>query len=90
VLEEIAGVLAARRRHPRQGSYVSQLFAGGLARLNEKLMEEAAEVARAARQETPERLVAETADLWFHSLALLAFAGVSPDAVWAELAARRR
>jgi phosphoribosyl-ATP pyrophosphohydrolase len=90
ILEELAAVLADRRQHPREGSYVSALFDGGLARLNEKIMEEAAEVARAARKEGGARLIAETADLWFHSLALLAFAGVSPDAVLAELASRRR
>lgn len=90
VLHEIAAVLADRRVHPREGSYTTRLFAEGLARLNEKIMEEAAEVTRAARKETRERLVAETADLWFHSLALLIFLDVSPGAVWAELATRRR
>ncbi len=53
-------------------------------------MEEAAEVTRAARKESHQRIVEEMADLWFHSLALLAFLGVSPDAVFAELAKRRR
>lgn len=90
VLSEVAEVLADRRARPREGSYSSRLFAEGLARLNEKIMEEAAEVTRAARKETPARLVEETADLWFHSLALLIFRGVSPDEVFAELAKRRR
>ena len=90
ILYEIAAVLAERRASPREGSYASRLFAEGLTRLNEKVMEEAAEVTRAARKETHERVVQETADLWFHSLALLAFLGVDPDAVFAELAARRR
>ena len=90
ILDELAEVLRDRRTHPREGSYTSQLFADGLARLNEKVMEEAAEVTRAARKETPNRLVQETADLWFHSLALLAFLGVDPDAVFVELANRRR
>jgi phosphoribosyl-ATP pyrophosphohydrolase/phosphoribosyl-AMP cyclohydrolase len=90
VLDEVAAVLADRRAHPREGSYTTRLFADGLARLNEKVMEEAAEVTRAARKETHERLVEETADLWFHSLALLVFLGVRPDDVYAELARRRR
>lgn len=90
ILDEIAAVLAERRANPREGSYTSRLFAEGLTRLNEKVMEEAAEVTRAARKETRERVVQETADLWFHSLALLAFLGVDPDAVLVELAARRR
>src|SRR5437588_3525893 len=90
VLDEVAAVLADRRAHPREGSSATRLFADGLARLNEKIMEEAAEVTRAARKETRERLVEETADLWFHSLALLVFLGARPDEVFAELARRRR
>lgn len=90
VLNEVAAVLADRRARPREGSYTTGLFAEGLARLNEKIMEEAAEVTRAARKETRQRLVQETADLWFHTLALLAFLGVSPSEVFAELAKRRR
>jgi phosphoribosyl-ATP pyrophosphohydrolase/phosphoribosyl-AMP cyclohydrolase len=90
VLNEVAAVLADRRVHPREGSYATRLFADGLARLNEKIMEEAAEVTRAARKETRERLVEETADLWFHSLALLVFLDARPDEVFTELARRRR
>lgn len=90
ILREVATVLADRRAQPREGSYASRLFAEGLARLNEKVMEEAAEVTRASRKETRERLVEEMADLWFHSLALLVFRGVNPDEVFAELARRRR
>jgi phosphoribosyl-ATP pyrophosphohydrolase/phosphoribosyl-AMP cyclohydrolase len=90
ILNELAAVLEDRRRNPRPGSYSAQLFADGLARLNEKIMEEAAEVTRAARKETQLRLVEETADLWFHSLALLVFQDIDPGAVFAELARRRR
>lgn len=90
ILTELAGVLAERRRTAPAGSYAAGLFADGLARLNEKVMEEAAEVTRAARKETPDRLVEEAADLWFHSLALLVYQGISPTEVFAELARRRR
>ena len=90
ILTELAGVLAERRRTAPAGSYTAGLFADGLARLNEKVMEEAAEVTRAARKETPDRLVEEAADLWFHSLALLVYQGISPMEVFAALARRRR
>ncbi len=90
ILTELAAVLVDRRRNPHPGSYSAQLFADGLARLNEKIMEEAAEVTRAARKETPERLTEEAADLWFHTLALLVFKGVDPAGIYAELARRRR
>jgi len=87
---EVAAVLAERRSTPTPGSYTAALLAEGLARLNEKVMEEAAEVARAARKETPARLVEEAADLWFHSLALLVYQGIDPGQVFEELARRRR
>ena len=90
ILRELGEVLADRMRAPRRGSYTSGLFGEGLARLNEKVMEEAAEVTKAARKETPGRLVEETADLWFHSLALLVHQGVDPGLVFRELARRRR
>lgn len=90
ILVELAAVLADRRRAPTAGSYTAGLFAEGLARLNEKVMEEAAEVVRAARKETPGRLVEEAADLWFHSLVLLVNQGIDPAQVFAELARRRR
>jgi len=90
VLRELVVVLAERRNEPRAGSYTSGLFAEGLSRLNEKVMEEAAEVTRAARKETPVRLVEETADLWYHTLALLVYQGVDPSRVFGELAKRRR
>jgi phosphoribosyl-AMP cyclohydrolase / phosphoribosyl-ATP pyrophosphohydrolase len=90
ILTELAAVLAERRRTPAPGSYTAGLFTEGLARLNEKVMEEAAELTRAARKETPDRLVEEAADLWFHSLALLVYQGIDPAQVFAELARRRR
>lgn len=90
ILTELAAVLAERRRAPAAGSYTAGLFTAGVARLNEKVMEEAAEVARAARKETSRRLVEETADLWFHSLVLLVHQGISPTEIFTELARRRR
>jgi phosphoribosyl-AMP cyclohydrolase / phosphoribosyl-ATP pyrophosphohydrolase len=90
IVADLAAVLAERRAAPKPGSYTSALYAEGLARLNEKVMEEAAEVTRAARKETAARLVEETADLWFHSLALLVYQGIDPRRVFTELARRRR
>jgi phosphoribosyl-ATP pyrophosphohydrolase/phosphoribosyl-AMP cyclohydrolase len=90
ILTDVAAVLEDRRRRPREGSYSSGLFADGLARLNEKIMEEASEVTRAARKETSARLVEEAADLWFHTLALLVYQGIDPADVFHELAKRRR
>ncbi|MFZ1324711.1 MAG: phosphoribosyl-ATP diphosphatase, partial [Candidatus Contendobacter sp.] len=47
--------------------------------------EEAAETLLAAKNDDPRNLVYEIADLWFHTLVLLAHQGLGPDAVLDEL-----
>ena len=91
VLAELSDVIEDRRRAPGSGSYTASLFEGGVERVAQKVVEEAGEAAIAAvGPEAAERLSPEVADLFYHALVLLSAAGVSPDAVWAELRARRR
>ena len=67
---------------------MARLFERGEERILEKVKEEAGEVARAVREEGRREVVAETADLWFHSLVALAARDVPPGEVFAELARR--
>src|SRR5581483_5410507 len=90
VLDVVERVIQARRAAPREGSYVSRLLAAGAPQMARKVGEEAAEVMVAALTETPERLVAEVADLWFHTLVLLGARDLSARHVFAELARRHR
>jgi len=90
ILDRLGRLIEARKVAPPAGSYVARLLAGGDARITKKIGEEAAEVIVAAVGETPERLVAEVADLWFHTLVLLGGHGLSPRQVLAELARRHR
>jgi len=90
VLDAVERVIQSRRVAPREGSYVSRLLAGGDARIAQKVGEEAAEVMVAALAEGSERLVAEVADLWFHTLVLLGARGLSAHHVLAELGRRHR
>ena len=90
ILDAVDRVIQSRRVTPREGSYVSGLLAGGDARIARKVGEEAAEVMVAALAEGPERLVAEVADLWFHTLVLLGARGLSARHVFAELGRRHR
>lgn len=90
VLDAVERTIQTRRVAPREGSYVSALLAGGPARIAQKVGEEAAEVVVAALTEGPERLVAEVADLWFHTLVLLGARGLSARQVFAELGRRHR
>ncbi len=83
-------MIQSRKAEPRQGSYVSRLLAEGTPTLLKKVGEESAEVIVAAAVETPDRLVAEVADLWFHTLVLLGARGLSARQVFAELARRHR
>jgi phosphoribosyl-AMP cyclohydrolase / phosphoribosyl-ATP pyrophosphohydrolase len=90
ILDAVERVIQSRRAAPREGSYVSGLLAGGDARLAQKVGEEAAEVVVAALAEGSERLVAEVADLWFHTLVLMGARGLSARHVFAELGRRHR
>jgi phosphoribosyl-ATP pyrophosphohydrolase/phosphoribosyl-AMP cyclohydrolase len=90
ILDVIERVIQSRRATPREGSYVSGLLAAGDARIAQKVGEEAAEVMVAALAEGSERLVAEVADLWFHTLVLMGARGLSARHVLAELGRRHR
>jgi phosphoribosyl-ATP pyrophosphohydrolase len=90
ILDAVERVIQSRRATPREGSYVSRLLAGGDARIAQKVGEEASEVMVAALAEGSDRLVAEVADLWFHTLVLLGARGLSARHVLAELHRRHR
>ena len=69
-------------------SYTAKLLAKGPDAFLKKIGEEATELVMAAKDNTPNRIVSETADLWFHSLVVLAYYGLRPEDVLAELARR--
>ncbi len=82
--------IAERASERPEGSYVARLLGGGVGACAQKVGEEAVEAALAAVAEDDERLVAELADLWFHSYVLLAARGLDPAMVEDELARRAR
>lgn len=88
ILRELAATLEARKQADPDSSYVACLYARGLDAILKKVGEEATETLLAAKNGDPEHLVRETADLWFHTLVMLAHQGLGPDAVLNEL--RRR
>jgi phosphoribosyl-ATP pyrophosphohydrolase len=88
VLQRLKDTIAARRQADPSASYVASLFAKGEDAILKKLAEEAAETVLAAKGGDKLHIVRETADLWFHSLVLLAWHGLGHDDVLAEL--RRR
>ncbi|MCB1770460.1 MAG: phosphoribosyl-ATP diphosphatase [Candidatus Competibacteraceae bacterium] len=88
ILRELAATLEARKQADPGSSYVAKLYAKGLDAILKKIGEEAAETLIAAKNGDPEPLVRETADLWFHTLVMLAHQGLGPDAVLNELQRR--
>jgi phosphoribosyl-ATP pyrophosphohydrolase len=88
VLNQLQAVLEARKQATPESSYVASLYAKGRATIAKKLGEEAVETVIAAMQNDREQLIYETADLWFHSMVLLADAGLAPQDVLNELARR--
>ena len=85
VLNRLAAVLEARKGTDPQGSYVAGLYAKGLDAVLKKIGEEATETVLAAKSGEREKIIHETADLWFHTLIMLAQTGLKPDDILTEL-----
>lgn len=85
ILIKLAEVLESRKRADADASYVAGLYRKGLDAILKKIGEEATETVIAAKSGDREQLVRETADLWFHTLVLLAQQGLGPEDVLAEL-----
>jgi phosphoribosyl-ATP pyrophosphohydrolase len=88
VLNQLAQILEERKTQAADKSYVASLYDKGLDTILKKIGEEATETVVAAKGGDQEQLVYEMADLWFHSLVLLAHQGLGPDAVLDELQRR--
>lgn len=85
ILQRLAEVLEQRKGSDADSSYVAGLYAKGLDAILKKIGEEATETVMAAKDGDPQKIVYEVADLWFHSLVLLAQQGLTPADVLAEL-----
>lgn len=87
-LHRLAAVLEQRKLADPESSYVAGLYSKGLDAILKKIGEEATETVIAAKGGDTQQLVYETADLWFHTLVLLAHQGVGPEQVLSELERR--
>ncbi len=88
VLQQLAEVLESRKGASPDSSYVASLYDRGLDAILKKIGEEATETVMAAKDGDAEKIVYEVADLWFHSLVLLAQQGLGPKQVLDELQRR--
>lgn len=88
ILSRLADVLEQRKSADSDSSYVASLYHKGLDQILKKIGEEATETVLAAKAGDKEQIVYETADLWFHTLVLLAQQDLRPEQVLDELARR--
>lgn len=88
ILQRLAAVLEERKHADPGSSYVARLYAQGTDAILRKIGEEALETILAGKSEDRAGIVHETADLWFHTLVLLARHGLAPDDVLRELERR--
>lgn len=88
VLAQLGRVLAQRRDADPQESYSAMLMQGGPEPVLRKIGEEATELVLAGTASDDTAVVHEVADLWFHTLVLLAQRGLGPADVLAELERR--
>ena len=88
ILNKLAEVLEQRKQESADASYVASLYGKGLDAILKKVGEEATETVMAAKDGDRDKIIYETADLWFHTLVMLAHQGLKPDDVLQELGRR--
>ena len=88
ILKQLADAIDSLKGGDTAESYVARLFALGEDAILKKIGEEATEAVLAAKDGERERIVSETADLWFHCMVMLSHYGLRPENVLDELSRR--
>ena len=89
ILDELYAVIESRKGADPKTSRTAQLFHRGVAKIAQKVGEEAVETLIEGMRGDRDRLAEESADLLYHLLVLWADQNVRPEAVWQALAKRR-
>ena len=88
ILKKLSETLEARKKDDPSKSYTASLYRDGLEAILKKINEEAFETIIAARQGDNKELIHEVADLWFHTLVLMAHKNLSAEDILNELSRR--
>lgn len=88
ILQQLGEILEQRKLETADKSYVASLYTKGLDAILKKIGEEATETVIAGKSGNKQQIIYETADLWFHTLVLLAHQNLCPDDVLNELQRR--
>jgi phosphoribosyl-AMP cyclohydrolase / phosphoribosyl-ATP pyrophosphohydrolase len=89
-LSELFATICDRRDRPQESSYTCKLFAGGDNKILKKIGEEAAEVVMACKDNDPDAIASEVADLMYHTLVAIAHHQVDLRSVYRKLQERKR
>jgi phosphoribosyl-ATP pyrophosphohydrolase len=89
-LTQLFDVIQARKQAASPSSYTAKLLAAGEDEVVKKVGEEAVEVILAVKGQGDERVIAEVADLFYHTLVLLAARNLSLADVETELGRRHK
>ncbi|NEO98654.1 MAG: bifunctional phosphoribosyl-AMP cyclohydrolase/phosphoribosyl-ATP diphosphatase HisIE [Symploca sp. SIO2E9] len=89
-LSQVFDVICDRKENPVTDSYTCKLFAGGDNNILKKIGEESAEVVMACKDDEPEDIASEVADLFYHALVALAHHNVDVRDVYRKLQQRRQ
>ena len=87
-LDDLYTVIASRKGGNPEESYTASLFDRGIAKIAQKVGEEAVETVIDGVSGPKERVISESADLLYHLLVLWAARDVNPNEIWAELGKR--
>lgn len=90
MLDQLYNIILSRKEKMPKNSYLASLFKEGNDRIIQKVGEEATEVVIAAKNKNKQEIILEVADLWFHSLILLASFSISTKEIFSELKKRVR
>ncbi len=85
IVNKVFDVILERKNNPDNSSYVSSLYSSGVDKILKKIPEEAGELLISSKNNNRSEIICEAADLWFHTLVLLGYHGLTPQDVYKEL-----
>jgi phosphoribosyl-ATP pyrophosphohydrolase len=88
-LSDLFAVICDRLEHPKPESYTCHLFNGGDNKILKKIGEESTEVVMACKDNDPDAIASEVADLFYHTLVAMAYHQVKLESVYTKLEQRR-
>jgi phosphoribosyl-ATP pyrophosphohydrolase/phosphoribosyl-AMP cyclohydrolase len=88
IFDRVYRTILDRKIHPKEDSYVTSLMKMGKDRILRKIGEESGELIIGSKNDQKPEIISEMADLWFHTLVLLGYHGITPQEIYQELEKR--